>query len=46
MKANIENAIKVLTTKIDKDVGALDALQYSQAALNLANARRAIENNG
>lgn len=43
MKAKIEKAIEVLAGKISKDVGAIDALQYSQAALNLANAIRAIE---
>ena len=46
MKNNIETAIKALAAKLGKDVGALEALQYSQAVLNLSNARRAIENEG
>jgi hypothetical protein len=38
MKNAIETAIKKLTAKAEKAEKACDALQYSQAALNLAHA--------
>ena len=39
MKAEIENAIKLLAEKISKDVKADDALKFTQAALNLAHTK-------
>ena len=36
MYEEIEKAIKLLAEKIDKDMRAGDALQFTQAALNLA----------
>lgn len=36
MSTEIENAIKALAARIDKDVKADDALKLTQAALNLA----------
>jgi len=39
MKTEIEKAIKSLTEKAEKTIVAVEALQLSQAALNLAHAR-------
>lgn len=36
METEVKNAMKVLTEKITKEVGSLEALQFTQAALNLA----------
>jgi hypothetical protein len=43
MKEIIEESIVVLTTKITADTTAVDALHYTQAILNLANAVLTIE---
>lgn len=39
MNEKIDEAIKVLSKKISTDVSAGDALHFSQAILNLANAK-------
>jgi hypothetical protein len=44
MKTAIENAIKLLAEKITEDVKAADALNYTQAALNLAHTAATIAN--
>ena len=43
MKEVIEKSIVVLSTKITADTTAVDALHYTQAILNLANAALTIE---
>ena len=44
MKTEIEKAIKLLAEKITSDVKANDALHYTQAALNLAQAAATLAN--
>ena len=44
MKKAIEDAIKVLAVKITSDVKASDALHYTQAALNMAQAAATLAN--
>jgi hypothetical protein len=44
MKTEIEKAIKLLAEKITSDVTPGDALQYTQAALNLAQAAATLAN--
>ena len=43
MKEVIESSIAVLSAKITANVTAVDALHYTQAILNLANAALTIE---
>jgi hypothetical protein len=42
MKEKLEKAIKTVAGKITKDTGAMDALQLSQAVLNLTDALRSL----
>ena len=44
MKKKLEKSIETITGKIDDKVSGNDALKYSQAILNLANATRALVN--
>lgn len=44
MTQALENAIKLLAEKITGDVKAADALHYTQAALNLAQAAATLAN--
>jgi len=44
MKEVIEKSIVVLSTKITADTTAVDALHYTQAILNLANAALTVSN--
>jgi hypothetical protein len=44
METEIERAIKLLAEKITSDVKAGDALHYTQAALNLAQAAATLAN--
>lgn len=39
MEKKIDKAIEILSEKINKETTAGDALHYSQAVLNLANAK-------
>jgi len=43
MKEKLEQAIKTLAGKITKDTKADDALKYTQAAVNAANAIRCLD---
>ena len=43
MKETVESAIKELAEKVKKDDVSITAMQYSQAALNLAHALSVIE---
>ena len=44
MKTEIEKAIKVLTEKISNNTTADEALKFTQAIVNIANAQKVIEN--
>ena len=44
MTQALENAIKLLAEKITSEVKAADALHYTQAALNLAQAAATLAN--
>lgn len=43
MNVKLDDAIDTLCKKITKDVTADDALKYTQAALNLANVKKAVD---
>ena len=43
MKTEIEKAIKTLTEKIVDETTSIEALQYTQAILNISNALRVLE---
>ena len=45
METKIEEAIKLLSSKIATDVKSEDALRFTQAALNLANVLATLANN-
>lgn len=44
-ETEIDNAIKILTQAIKKDIDSADALRLSQASLNLAHTRSVIIEN-
>jgi len=42
MKDKLEEAIKALAVEAEESTESIDAMHYSQAVLNLVNARRAL----
>jgi hypothetical protein len=44
MKTEIEAAIKALATKASQSANSVEAMQYSQAALNLAQTASVVSN--
>lgn len=46
MKESVEKAIQLLAEKVTSDTTSIQALQYTQAALNLAHVLLSIKENG